>query len=180
MLFSSPSSFGSTPQWYQTFFKSEQEQSHPSKAFSSILEPLVPAQNYELLVRVLEILGRMAAHAEANGCGGSKGSMIVGWWVLGGEGTRGEHEGGQGQGWETWYKGWEKRGREMEHLFLARIRWVISFLFIFLSIRLVDLPVRFFFTFHASTGVVYMRIVVTFICLLVLPLSKSHECSFHL
>ncbi|KAK7045993.1 hypothetical protein VNI00_006988 [Paramarasmius palmivorus] len=110
------SSFGHDSRWYSTFFEAERNASYPPRAFSEQLVPLLPRPHLDLLNAALAIFSSLAAHAEANGSGGSKLSMLLGLWLL----TSQRSE--SGDDWKSFYDRWERNGRILEHLFLAHIR----------------------------------------------------------
>ncbi|KAF9526239.1 hypothetical protein CPB83DRAFT_896385 [Crepidotus variabilis] len=114
-------SFGTSEgeEWYQSFISSEAEANYPPKAFSQHLavSGKVPTQHLELLVATLEIFSSLAAFSETNGTSGSKLSKIFGLWLL-----TGPTQFGEAQDWRALYERWERTGRILEHLFLARIR----------------------------------------------------------
>lgn len=115
------SSFGKDPAewaWYQTFSAEERAAAYPPKAFSEKLLPLLPEPHLDLLLATLEIESSLAAHAEHNSISGSKLSKFLGLWLL--TANRAEVN----DDWETFYARWERAGRILEHLFLARIRFV--------------------------------------------------------
>lgn len=119
-------SFGKEPAewaWYQTFSKEERAAEYPPKAFTTKLMPLLPKPHLDLLMATLEIESSLAAHAEHNSISGSKMSKFLGLWLL--TASRAEAD----DDWESFYARWERAGRILEHLFLARIRFVnvISF-----------------------------------------------------
>ncbi|EIM84319.1 uncharacterized protein STEHIDRAFT_29298, partial [Stereum hirsutum FP-91666 SS1] len=89
---------------------------YPPTAFSQSLVPLLPEDHAELLVALLDVISSLAAHGEANGSSGARLSMIIGLWLV--AASRSESR----DGWASFYERWEKAGRVLEHLFLARIR----------------------------------------------------------
>ncbi|KZP27890.1 hypothetical protein FIBSPDRAFT_730081, partial [Athelia psychrophila] len=112
-------SFGKEPAewaWYQTFSKEERAAEYPPKAFTTKLMPLLPKPHLDLLMATLEIESSLAAHAEHNSISGSKMSKFLGLWLL--TASRAEAD----DDWESFYARWERAGRILEHLFLARIR----------------------------------------------------------
>ncbi|KAF6756240.1 hypothetical protein DFP72DRAFT_295790 [Ephemerocybe angulata] len=102
--------------WYQTFFDEERKAEYPPKAFSDTLSPLIPSEHLELLKEVLEIFSQLAAHAETNSTSGSKLSKIYGLWLLN------THRVETKDDWRSFYARWEVAGRQLEHIFFARIR----------------------------------------------------------
>ncbi|KAF5326574.1 hypothetical protein D9611_000532 [Ephemerocybe angulata] len=102
--------------WYQTFFDEERKAEYPPKAFSDTLSPLIPSEHLELLKAVLEIFSQLAAHAETNSTSGSKLSKIYGLWLLN------THRVETKDDWRSFYARWEIAGRQLEHIFFARIR----------------------------------------------------------
>ncbi|KAH9068104.1 hypothetical protein EDB83DRAFT_2595587 [Lactarius deliciosus] len=86
---------------------------------------LVRACSQVIIERGLETLGIMHPHwhsaslehtGEANGSSGSRLSRFLGLWLL-----TAEHS-PEGDDWATFYDRWDRAGRILEHLFLARIR----------------------------------------------------------
>ncbi|KAF6746226.1 hypothetical protein DFP72DRAFT_923456 [Ephemerocybe angulata] len=102
--------------WYQTFFDEERKAEYPPKAFSDTLSPLIPSEHLDLLKEVLEIFSQLAAHAETNSTSGSKLSKIYGLWLLN------THRVETKDDWRSFYARWEVAGRQLEHVFFARIR----------------------------------------------------------
>lgn len=102
--------------WYNAFFRAERNASYPSKGFSELLLPQLPASHVELLTVTLSLISSLASHAEANSISGSKLSKFLGLWLL--VATRVEQE----DDWNQFYARWERAGRVLEHLFLARLR----------------------------------------------------------
>ncbi|KAH8986591.1 hypothetical protein EDB92DRAFT_1801783 [Lactarius akahatsu] len=102
--------------WYSTFAAAERTGSFPSDAFSKSLIPQLPPAHSELLLATLDIISSLAAHGEANGSSGSRLSRFLGLWLL-----TAEHS-PEGDDWATFYDRWDRAGRILEHLFLARIR----------------------------------------------------------
>ncbi|KAH0834127.1 hypothetical protein J3R83DRAFT_11417 [Lanmaoa asiatica] len=102
--------------WYNVFFHAERNASYPPKGFSELLLPQLPASHIELLTATLILVSSLASHAEANSISGSKLSKFLGVWLL--VATRAE----QSDDWNRFYARWERAGRIMEHLFLARLR----------------------------------------------------------
>lgn len=105
--------------WYQNFSASERTAEYPPKAFSEKLLPLLPKPHLDLLLATLEIESSLAAHAEHNSISGSKLSKFLGLWLV----TSGRSE--VNDDWDAFYARWERAGRILEHLFLARIRCVL-------------------------------------------------------
>lgn len=102
--------------WYSTFFHAERHASYPPKGFSELLLPQLPASHIELLTATLALVSSLASHAESNSISGSKLSKFLGIWLL--VATRGEPS----DDWNRFYARWERAGRILEHLFLARLR----------------------------------------------------------
>lgn len=102
--------------WYKSFFDAEKGASYPPKSFTELLLPKLPQAHIELLLATIDIISALASHAEANSISGSKLSKFLGLWLL--TATRTE----QTDNWTTFYARWERAGRILEHLFLARIR----------------------------------------------------------
>ncbi|KAJ6604291.1 hypothetical protein DFH09DRAFT_1442563 [Mycena vulgaris] len=110
------SSFGKDEQWYTQFLQAEKAADYPPKAFTEKLVPLLPPAHLHLLTAALEIFSSLAAHAEANSISGSKLSKMLGLWIISTPRVT------QGEDCLTFYAKWDKWGRILEHLFLARIR----------------------------------------------------------
>lgn len=108
--------FGREHGWYKAFFDEERGADYPPKAFSDYLSPRVPSPHLDLLCATFEIFSSLAAHAEANGISGSKLAKYFGLWLL----TSKRVE--ESDTWSTFYARWERTGRMLEHLFLARLR----------------------------------------------------------
>lgn len=102
--------------WYNTFFQAERTASYPPKGFSELLLPLLPRSHAELLTATLILISSLASHAETNSISGSKLSKFLGLWLL--VATQAE----QSDDWNRFYARWERSGRILEHLFLARLR----------------------------------------------------------
>ncbi|KAI0298969.1 hypothetical protein B0F90DRAFT_1729691 [Multifurca ochricompacta] len=102
--------------WYNTFAEAERTNSYPLDAFSKSLIPQLPAIHSELLLAILDIISSLSARCEANGSSGSKLSKFFGLWLL-----TVEHS-PEGDDWNAFYDRWDRAGRILEHLFLARIR----------------------------------------------------------
>ncbi|KAG1873775.1 hypothetical protein F4604DRAFT_754783 [Suillus subluteus] len=102
--------------WYKSFFDAEKGASYPPKSFTELLLPQLPQAHIQLLLATVDIISALASHAEANSISGSKLSKFLGLWLL--TATRTE----QTDNWTTFYARWERAGRILEHLFLARIR----------------------------------------------------------
>ena len=111
-------SFGRDGGWYNAFVDAEAADDYPPRAFSEKLAPLLPASHFDLLVATLEIFSSLAGFSESNSTSGSKLSKIFGLWLL--DARRVEDK----DDWRTFYVRWERTGRMLEHLFLARIRCV--------------------------------------------------------
>jgi hypothetical protein len=112
--------------WYNTFAKAECTSSYPPDAFSKFLIPQLPAAHTELLLATLDIISSLSARCEANGSSGSKLSKFLGLWLLTCEDST------EGDDWSTFYDRWDRAGRILEHLFLARIRFA-SVIFCFVA-----------------------------------------------
>ena len=104
--------------WYNTFAEAERTSSYPPDAFSKFLIPQLPTAHIELLLATLDIISSLSARSEANGSSGSKLSKFFGLWLL----TCGDST--ESDNWSTFYDRWDRAGRILEHLFLARIRFV--------------------------------------------------------
>ncbi|KAF8259083.1 hypothetical protein EI94DRAFT_1813962 [Lactarius quietus] len=102
--------------WYNTFVAAERTGSFPSDAFSKSLIPQLPPSHTELLLATLDVISSLSAHGEDNGCSGSRLSKFLGLWLLTVEHSH------DGDDWTTFYDRWDRAGRILEHLFLARIR----------------------------------------------------------
>ncbi|KAG2125749.1 hypothetical protein DEU56DRAFT_564087 [Suillus clintonianus] len=102
--------------WYKSFFNAEKGASYPHKSFTELLLPQLPQAHIELLLATVDIISALASHAEANSISGSKLSKFLGLWLL--SATKSEPT----DNWTTFYARWERAGRILEHLFLARIR----------------------------------------------------------
>lgn len=113
------SSFGKDEQWYSQFLNAEKASEYPPRAFTEKLVPLLPPAHLHLLTATLEIFSSLAAHAEANSISGSKLSKMLGLWILATPRVT------EGDDYLAFYEKWEKWGRILEHLFLARIRSVV-------------------------------------------------------
>jgi len=111
-------SFGTDDGWYKTFLDAEAAGDYPPNAFSTQLAPKLPGPHLELLTATLEIFSSLATLAESNGTSGSKLSKIFGLWLLTARRVDDKDD------WATFYARWEQTGRMLEHLFLARIRYV--------------------------------------------------------
>lgn len=109
---------GLKDEWYKVFFDAERSNGYPSTAFKQFLLPQLPSPHADLLVANLDLFSSLAAHAEANAISGSKIAKILGLWLL--EAHRAEET----DTWSTFYRRWESAGRQLEHLFLASIRYV--------------------------------------------------------
>ena len=115
--------FGREHDWYKAFFDEERAADYTPKAFSDYLSPRVPNTHLDLLCATFEIFSSLAAHAEANGISGSKLAKYFGLWLLT------SHRAEESDNWSTFYARWERTGRMLEHLFLARLRWVYLFIY---------------------------------------------------
>jgi hypothetical protein len=100
--------------WYTTFARAERERGYPQDAFDSALT--LPVQHAALLTAVLDLTCSLAAHAEANGISGAKFAKLVGRWLLANKRKAAPDD------WHGFYADWDRAGRILEHLFLARIR----------------------------------------------------------
>ncbi|TRM60962.1 hypothetical protein BD626DRAFT_503341 [Schizophyllum amplum] len=108
--------FGKESAWYSKFVTGEREGDYSPKAFQDILTPLLPDAHRELLMTILDVISSIAAHSEANGISGSKLSKFIGLWLLT------TQRASEGDDFASFYARWERMGRILEHLFLARIR----------------------------------------------------------
>ncbi|KAI0035534.1 hypothetical protein K488DRAFT_82975 [Vararia minispora EC-137] len=108
--------FGTSPDWYPAFAEAERSQSFPLNAFSNSLAPRLPQSHKALLEEILDVFSSLAAHSEANGFSGSRLAKFLGLWLLAAE------RNAEGDDWGSFYDRWERNGRMLEHLFLARIR----------------------------------------------------------
>jgi hypothetical protein len=104
--------------WYNTFAEAERTSSYPPDAFSKFLIPRLPTAHTELLLATLDIISSLSARGEANGSSGSKLSKFFGLWLLTCEDSTKVDD------WSAFYDRWDRAGRILEHLFLARIRLV--------------------------------------------------------
>ena len=104
--------------WYNTFAEAERTSSYAPDAFSKFLVPRLPTAHTELLLATLDIISSLSARGEVNGSSGSKLSKFFGLWLLTCENAM------EGDDWSTFYDRWDRAGRILEHLFLARIRYV--------------------------------------------------------
>jgi hypothetical protein len=102
--------------WYRAFFGAERSTSYPPNAFKEHLTPQIPKDHFDLLNSILEVISFLASHSEANGISGSKLSKLFGLWLLSTQRSTKKDD------WTTFYLRWERAGRILEHLFLARIR----------------------------------------------------------
>jgi len=103
-------------EWYTAFAEAERASDYPPQAFTQKLVPNLPEAHRELLSATLDIVSSLAAHSESIGSSGSKITKLLGLWLL----TAHRHE--ESDDWNVFYDRWERAGRIMEHLFLARIR----------------------------------------------------------
>jgi hypothetical protein len=103
--------------WYNTFAAAERADSYPPDAFSKFLIPQLPTTHGQLLLTTLDIISSLSARSEANGSSGSKLSKLFGLWLLTSESAA------EGDDWIAFYDRWDRAGRILEHLFLARIRF---------------------------------------------------------
>ena len=108
--------FGHQGEWYHAFFDAEQKAEYPPKAFSNTLAPLIPSEHLNLLKEVLDLLSSLSPHGEANSTSGSKLSKIFGLWLLN------AHRVETNDDWKSFYARWDVAGRQLEHIFFARIR----------------------------------------------------------
>ncbi|KAJ7630602.1 hypothetical protein FB45DRAFT_746540 [Roridomyces roridus] len=108
--------FGNDDQWYTQFLTAEKSSNYPARAFTQELIPLLPPAHLHLLTAALDIFSSLAAHAEANGISGSKISKMLGLWLLAAPRVT------EGDDFSHFYATWERWGRVLEHLFLAKIR----------------------------------------------------------
>lgn len=119
------SSFGSKGQgewgWYVDFATRERESGYPPNAFSQILVPQLPPAHLQLLTATLDIIASLAAHAETTGASGSKLAKLFGLWLLAQPRNKANED------WQEFYTRWEQSGRILEHLFLAHVRYVVSY-----------------------------------------------------
>lgn len=113
-------SFGTDAGWYNSFLDAESAAQYPPKSFSEQLAPTLPSAHLDLLTATLEIFSSLAAHAEANSTSGSKLCKMFGLWLLAARRVEDKDD------WVTFYARWERTGRMLEHLFLARIRYVAT------------------------------------------------------
>ena len=104
--------------WYNTFAEAERTRSYPPDAFSNSLIPQLPTAHTELLLATLDIISSLSARSEANGSSGSKLSKFFGLWLLTSDDST------ECDDWSAFYDRWDRTGRVLEHLFLARIRFV--------------------------------------------------------
>jgi len=104
--------------WYNTFAEAERAGSYPPDAFSNSLIPQLPTAHTELLLSTLDIISSLSARSEANGSSGSKLSKFFGLWLLTSDDST------ECDDWSAFYDRWDRTGRILEHLFLARIRFV--------------------------------------------------------
>lgn len=104
--------------WYTSFSRAERSSNYPPTAFSQSLVPLLPEDHAELLVALLDVISSLAAHGEANGSSGAKFSMMIGLRLVAASRSKSR------DGWVSFYERWEKVGRVLGHLLLARIRYV--------------------------------------------------------
>ena len=126
--------------WYSTFTEAERAGSYPRDAFSNSLIPQLPTAHAELLLATLDIISSLSTRSEANGSSGSKLSKLFGLWLLTSEQST------EGDDWSALYDRWDRAGRILEHLFLARIRFV-------------SVVFKFLITSDSHTYIVMMHIV---------------------
>lgn len=119
--FGSGNSTSSEWAWYLNFATSERDAGYPPTAFSKSLIPLLPPAHLQLLTAILDTMSSLAAHAEATGTSGSKLAKLFGLWLLAAERVESSED------WSAFYKRWEGAGRILEHLFLAHVRYDLSF-----------------------------------------------------
>ncbi|KAL1745243.1 hypothetical protein HDZ31DRAFT_19498, partial [Schizophyllum fasciatum] len=108
--------FGKESGWYTKFSTGERQGNYSPRAFQELLVPLLPDPHRELLVTMLDTISSIASHSEANGISGSKLSKFIGLWFLTSQRVGDEDD------FAAFYARWERMGRILEHLFLARIR----------------------------------------------------------
>ena len=108
--------------WYNAFAEAERTGSYPPDAFPKFLTPQLPTAHSELLLATLDIISSLSTRSEANGSSGSKLSKFLGLWLLTCEDST------EGDGWRAFYDRWDRAGRILEHLFLAKIRFARSIL----------------------------------------------------
>ena len=113
-------SFGTSENWYQAFAEAEHTQHYPPRAFSDKLVPSLPGPHRSLLDTALDLFESLSAHSEANGFSGSRLSKFLGLWLLTVDRSK------AGDDWRSFYERWEVAGRQLEHIFLARIRCVAT------------------------------------------------------
>lgn len=106
--------YGGSTGWYTSFAEAERAAGYPEDAFSTNLH--LSKEHREVLMAVLDITASIAARAEANGISGSKLTKLLGMWLLEDMRAREVLE------WVPFYEQWERAGRVLEHLFLAKIR----------------------------------------------------------
>lgn len=111
--------FGTDDGWYKAFLDAEAADEYPLKAFSENLAPKLPPLHLDLLLATLELFSSLASFSESNSTSGSRLSKIFGLWLLTARRVEDKDD------WRTFYARWERTGRMLEHLFLARIRWVV-------------------------------------------------------
>jgi Domain of unknown function (DUF1708) len=104
--------------WFNRFAEAERAGSYPPDAFSNSLIPQLPTAHTELLITTLDIISSLSARSEANGSSGSKLSKFFGLWLLTSDDST------ECDDWRAFYDRWDRSGRILEHLFLARIRFV--------------------------------------------------------
>lgn len=115
-----PGGFGNEKTWYLTFAEAERKAGYPPQTYSETLTPLIPTSHLELLDATLDLFSSLAAHSEENSTSASKLTRAFGYWLLIAQRDRERDE------WANFYDRWQSSGRVLEHLFLARIRYVIS------------------------------------------------------
>ncbi|KAI5834002.1 hypothetical protein K523DRAFT_323141 [Schizophyllum commune Tattone D] len=108
--------FGKESGWYTKFSTGERQGNYPPRAFQDLLVPLLPDPHRELLVTMLDTVSSIASHSEANGISGSKLAKFIGLWFLTSQRAIDDDD------FASFYARWERMGRILEHLFLARIR----------------------------------------------------------
>lgn len=109
--------FATNRGWYKAFLDAETANDYPPNTFSQILVPHLPTTHLELLISTLEVFSSLAAFSESNSTSGSKLSKMFGLWLLTTSSVEDKDD------WRTFYAKWERTGRMLEHLFLARIRF---------------------------------------------------------